>query len=238
MTNEKDTQLVQAPREAIESVDAPPETSEANSTKPDTVPIEEIRTDTPASPKASQTQKEAPNPLLTDPYEFNRCTITIVYILFANQGNVSVSVHSHKDAPIVKTFPEAEVPLPERISGVMGTLREIWPGSEISATFALLPQTEGAERVVTVSVRANRDTPLVHSCLESELLFPSPIIAMLDELKALLPGRAMESIQKAAKSAKKTKRKPTVVTSPTKPVKTEPLPTTTPIPSSTQMNMF
>ena len=60
MTNEKDTQLVQAPREAIESVDASPETFEANSTKPDAEPIEEIRTDTPASPKASQTKKEAP----------------------------------------------------------------------------------------------------------------------------------------------------------------------------------
>jgi hypothetical protein len=88
--------------------------------------------------------------------------------------------------------------------------------------------------MVTVSVRANRDTPLVHSCLESELPFPTPIIAMMEELKALLLGR----IQKAAKSAKAKKRKPTVVTSPTKFVKTEPLPTPTPISSSTQMNMF
>ena len=238
MTDEKNAQLVEAPREAVESMDASPETSEANSTKPDAEPVEEIRTDTPASPKASQTKKEAPNPLLTDPYEFNRCTVTIVYTLLANQGNVSVSVHSHKDAPIVKTFPEAEVPLPERVSGVMGTLREIWPGSEISATFALLPQTENTERMVTVSIRANRDTPLVQSCGESELPLPAPILAMLEELKSLLPGRAMECIQKAAKSAKKTKRKPTVVTSPTNPVKTEPLPTTTPISSSTQMNMF
>jgi hypothetical protein len=238
MPEEKNTQLVQAPREAIESTEALPETSEAKSTNPNAEPIEEIRTDTPASPKASQTQKEAPNPLLTDPYEFNRCTITIVYTLLANQGNVSVSVHSHKDAPIVKTFPEAEVPLPERVSRVIGTLQEIWPGSEVSATFALLPQTEGADRMVTVSIRANRDTPLVHSCLESELPLPAPILAMLEELKVLLPGRAMESIQKAAKSAKKIKRKPTIVTSPTKPVKTEPLPTPTPISSSTQMNMF
>jgi len=238
MTDEKDTQLVEAPREAIESVEASPETSEANSTKPDAVPIEEIRTDTPAVPKTSQTQKEASNPLLTDPYEFKRCTITIVYTLLANQGNVSVSVHSHKDAPIVKTFPEAEVQLPERVSRVMGTLREMWSGSEVSATFALLPQVEDTERMVTVSVRANRDTPLVQSCGESELPLPAPILSMLDELKALLPGRAMESIQKAAKSAKKAKRKPTVVTSPTKPVKTGSLPTPTPISSSTQMNMF
>jgi len=238
MTNEKDTQLVEAPREAVESTEILPETSEANSTIPDATPVEEIRTDTPASAKASQTQKETPNPLLTDPYEFNRCTITIVYTLLANQGNVSVSVHSHKDAPIVKTFPEAEVQLPERVSRVMSTLREIWPGSEVSATFVLLPQVEDTERMVTVSVRANRDTPLVQSCGESGLPLPAPILAMLEELKALLPGRAMESIQKAAKSAKKTKRKTTVVTSPTKPVRTESLPTPTPISSSTQMNMF
>jgi hypothetical protein len=130
MTDEKNTQLVQAPREAIESVVASPETSGTKSTKPDAEPVEEIRTDTPASPKASQTQKEAPNPLLTDPYEFNRCTVTIVYTLLANQGNVSVSVHSHKDAPIVKTFPEAEVPLPERFARVIGTLRESGQGAK------------------------------------------------------------------------------------------------------------
>jgi hypothetical protein len=238
MPDEKNTQLVEAPHEAVESTETLPETSEEKSTKPDAEPVEEIRTDTPASPKSSQTKKEAPNPLLTDPYEFNRCTITIVYTLLANQGNVSVSVHSHKDAPIVKTFPEAEVLLPERVSRVMGTLREIWPGNEVSATFALLPKGEAEERAVTISVRANRDTPLVQSCGESELALPAPITAMLEELKALLPGRAMESIQKAAKSAMKIKRKPTVVTSPAKPMKTEPLPTPTPISSSTQINMF
>ena len=238
MPDEKNTQLVETPREATESTKTLPETSETKSTKPDTEPVEEIRTDTPASPKSSQTKKEAPNPLLTDPYEFNRCTITIVYTLLANRGDVSVSVHSHKDAPIIKTFSEPDVPLPERVTRVMSTLREIWPGSEVSATFALLPKGEAEERTVTVSVRANHDTPLVQSYPELELPFPAPITAMLEELKALLPGRAMESIQKAAKSAKRTKRKPTVVTSPTKPLKTEPLPTTTPISSSTQMNMF
>ncbi len=99
--------------------------------------------------------------------------ITIVYTLLPD-GNVSVSVHSHKDAPIVKTFPETEVPLPERVSRVINTLREIWPGSEVSATFALLPKGALEERTITVSVRVNRDTPLVQSCLESEISFPGP----------------------------------------------------------------
>ena len=201
-------------------------------------PIEEIRTDEPAPPAVSQNQKEAPNPLLVDPYEFNQCTITVVYTLLADGKNVCVSVHSHKDAPIVKTFSEAEVPLPERVSRVMNTLLEIWPGSEMSATLVLLPKGEAEQRTVAISIRVNRDTPLVQSCQETELPFPAPIITMLDELKALLPGRAMESIQKAAKTTKNTKRKSPVVTTPAKPTKTDPFPASQPAPSSTQMNLF
>jgi hypothetical protein len=120
----------------------------------------------------------------------------------------------------------------------MNTLREIWPGSEVSATFALLPKGDSEERPMTVSVRVNRDTPLVQSCGESELPFPAPILAMLEELNGLLPGRAMECIQKAAKSAKNTKRKPTAIAPLAKPVKSASLPTPAPAPSSTQMNLF
>ena len=193
-------------------------------------PIEEIRTDEPALPAASQKQKEAPSPLLADPYEFSQCTITVLYTLLADRKNVCVSVHSHKDAPIVKTFPEADVPLPERVSRAMNTLREMWSGSEVSATLVLLPQGAAEQRTLAISIRANRDTPLVQICQEPEVPFPAPIITMLDELKALLPGRAMESIQKAAKTAKNTKRKSTVVTPPAKPVKTEPFAATQPLP--------
>jgi hypothetical protein len=221
MSDEKDTQ-VEITQEAVES------------TEDETV--EEIRTHTTAPTGASQTQKGLQSPLLADPYEFSQCTITIVYTLLA-EGNVSVSVHSHKDAPIVKTFPETEVPLPERVSRVMNMLRDIWPGSEISTTFAMLPKGDLEERMVTVSVRVNRDTPLVQSCLESEVPFPAPILTMLEELKALLPGRAMESIQKAAKSAKTTKRKPSTLTSAAKPVTAE-SPARAPIPSTNQMSLF
>ena len=226
MPDEKETQLVEVPQE----------TAESREVMRDAEPVEEIRTETPAPPVTSQTQKEVPNPLLSDPYEFSQCTITVVYTLLT-EGNVSVSVHSHKDAPIVKTFPETDVPLPERVSLVMNTLREIWPGSEVSATFALLPKGDDEERTATIAVRVNRDTPLVQSCGESELSLPAPILAMLEELKTLLPGRAMECIQKAAKSAKNTKRKPIVVTSTAKPVTTE-SPARAPIPSTNQMSLF
>jgi hypothetical protein len=227
MPDEDNTQLVEVPQETVEGTDS---TSNAE-------PIEEIRTDTPVTTVTAQTQKEVSSPLLADPYEFNQCTVTVVYTLLSD-GNVSVSVHSHKDAPILKTFAETEVPLPERVSHVINTLREIWPGSEVSTTFVLLPKGGDEERTVTVSIRVNRDTPLVQSCLELELPLPAPILAMMEELKTLLPGRAMESIQKAAKSARNIKRKPSVVTSTAKPVKTEPIPTPTLTPTSTQMNLF
>jgi hypothetical protein len=226
MADENNTQVVEVPQETAESreVIAGKET------------VEEIRTDTPAPPVASRTQKEISSPLLSDSYEFSQCTITVVYTWLPD-SNVSVSVHSHKDAPVVKTFPEAKAPLPERVSRVMNTLRGIWPQSEVSATFALLPKGDDEERTITVSVRVNRDTPLVQSCGESELPLPVPILTMLEELKALLPSRAMESIQKAAKSAKNTKRKPIVATSTAKPVTTE-SPARAPIPSTNQMSLF
>jgi hypothetical protein len=227
MADENNSQVVEVSQETAENKEAMAEGET----------VEEIRTDTPTLPVALQIQKEVSSPLLADPYEFSQCTVTVVYTLLPD-GNVSVSVHSHKDTPILKNFSETEVPLPERVSRVINTLREIWPGSEVSATFVLLPKGDDKERTVTISIRVNRDTPLVQSCLESELPFPAPILAMLEELKTLLPGRAMESIQKAAKSAKNIKRKPSIVNQPTKPVKTEPIPSPTLTPTSTQMNLF
>jgi hypothetical protein len=225
MPDDDNTQLVEVPQETAEGQE-PIQNAET---------VEEIRAETPAPP-VSQPQKEVPSPLLSDPYEFNQCTVTVVYTLLPDR-NVSVSVHSHKDAPIVKTFTEAEASLPERVSRVINTLREIWPGSEVSATFALLPKGDDEERMVTVSVRVNRDTPLIQSCLESEVPFPAPILTMLEELKALMPGRAMECIQKAAKSAKTTKRKPSTRTSTAKPVTAE-SPARASIPSTNQMSLF
>ncbi len=50
-----------------------------------------------------------------------------------------------------------------------------------------------------VSVRAGNDTPVVQTGVESDLPFPAQIDAMLEELKALLPTRALKRMEKEAK---------------------------------------
>jgi hypothetical protein len=112
-----------------------------------------------------------------------------------------VSVHNHKDDPIVKTFPAADVPLPEKISGVMYQLQAIWPTSPVNVTVVLLPkQDEAEERSIIASVRVSTDTPILQEGVESNLRFPTPITAMLDELKALMPERGLKNIEKNAKT--------------------------------------
>ena len=144
-------------------------------------------------------EEPPPNPLLLDPYEWDQCTITVGYSLLPGK-KVSVSVHNHKDDPIIKEFPVGEVPLPEKISQVMATLQTIWPTSPVSATVVLLPKPENApERSIIASVRVSQDTPIVQEGVESNLPFPAPIVAMLEELKALMPERALKNIERNAK---------------------------------------
>jgi len=172
-----------------------------------TTDVEEIDSSVPAlkpSKPAFRTtdKKDEPiaNPLLHDPYEWDQCTITVVYVLLPDQ-TVSVSIHNHKDEPILKTFAALEVPLPEKISRVMATLQAIWPDSTASATMVLMPKpADATERTIVVSVRAGNDTPIVQTGVESNLPFPTQINAMLDELKALLPTRALKRIEKDAKT--------------------------------------
>ena len=78
-------------------------------------------------------KEEDPNPLLLDPYDFDRCTITIVYTRVGDQ-QASISVHNHKDDPLVKTFPLVDVPLPEQIAC---ELRSYW---KYGLTEKFLPQ--------------------------------------------------------------------------------------------------
>lgn len=225
----------------------PVEEAQVDTVKPDTTDeqsaeVEEIRTDeTPAAktqPKRRTAEKkEDPNPLLLDPYEFDKCTITIVYTCIGDQ-QVSVSVHNHKDDPIVRTLPLAEVPLPEQIEGVMKKLLEIWPDGKVSAAMVLLPIEGETERKMAVSVRAGNDTPIVQSGPASEFPLPAPIKAMLDELKELLPSRAMKKIEKEAKTQAKSKpgsKTPTKSAAPA--TTTKPAPVTTKD-GKTQMSMF
>ena len=163
----------------------------------------------PTKPGAIHKREEAPpNPLLLDPYEWDRCTITMGYSLLPD-GSVSVSVHNHKDEPIVKNFPAVDVPLPEKISGVMNRLQTIWPASPVKVTVVLLPKQEKAnERSIIASVRVANDTPIVQEGVESNLPFPAPVLAMLDELKTLIPERGLKHIAKNAKTKAATVTKP------------------------------
>ena len=151
-------------------------------------------------PVPQKGEEPPPNPLLLDPYNWEKCTITVGYSLLPDK-TVSVSVHNHKDEPIVKEFPAEEVPLPEKISGVMAALQRIWPTSPVNATVVLLPKPDGAEeRPIIASVRVSTDTPIVQEGIESNIPFPAAIVAMLEELKALMPERALKNIEKNAKA--------------------------------------
>ena len=190
--------------------------------------VEEIDSSVPARqsppPKATTKRDEpAPNPLVEDPYDWERCTITIRYSLLPDH-TVSVSVHNHKDEPIVRTFPEAEMSLPEGINSAVAMLQTIWPTSTVSATMVLLPKLPDAtERIVVTSIRAGSDTPIVQTDIEGNLPFPAQINQMLEELKSALPGRALTHIEKSAKTRVAAASKPAA-----KPLsKTDVKPTTT-----------
>jgi hypothetical protein len=203
------------------------------------VEVEEIRTE-PAPASKVQTRKAVPekkeerSPLLLDPYEFEHCTITIVYTRVGDR-QATVSVHNHKDDPIVKTFPLVEVPLPLEIACVIERLFEIWPDARVSVTLALLPREGVAERRAVVSIRTGGDTPIVLAGPASEFPLPMPITALLDELKELLPTRAMQRIEKEAKEKSRTPSRAapakSMSSSPTKPTPGQ-------VDGKTQMSLF
>ena len=224
LTKQDETQSVEIPATTEPSAETQaPEATEGEAIA--TPVIENIN----AAPKASagkslaakavtnsipKREEPPPNPLLLDPYQWDKCTITVGYSLLSDK-KVSVSVHNHKDDPIVKEFPGEEVPLPEKISGVMATLQSIWPTCPVNTTVVLLPKPDDApERPIIASVRVSTDTPIVQEGVESNLPFPAPIVAMLEELKAEMPERALKNIEKNTKAKTttpvKTARKTTV----------------------------
>jgi len=167
-----------------------------------------IQQSKPSPSMSAKKEEPLPNPILEDPYEWEQCAITVVYALLPDQ-TVSISIHNHKDEPIVKNFAATEVPLPEKMSGVMQGLRGMWPNNTISATLVLMPKpAEAVERSIIVSLRAGNDTPIIQTCVQSDLPFPAPINMMLDELKAMLPTRALKRIEKDAKTKSNTGTKP------------------------------
>jgi hypothetical protein len=239
--NQDETQPVEAAEstatpETVETeatTQAPAETEAPTATESETPATLEVIEEIDTAPKAPvakalpgkavtkpapyKREEPPPNPLLLDPYEWNQCTITVGYSLLPDK-KVSVSVHNHKDDPIVKEFPAEEVPLPEKISQVMATLQSVFPTSPVNATVVLLPKPENApERPIIASVRVSTDTPIVQEGVESNLPFPAPIVAMLDELKALMPERALKNIEKLAKAKTATTAKTVAKPTATKP---------------------
>ena len=187
----------------------------------DTAPAAEAAKATPgnsvAKPAPYKREEPPTSPLLQDPYEWDRCTITVGYSLLPDK-KVSVSVYNHKDEPIIKEFPVEEVPLPEKISQVMRALQSIWPTCPVNATVVLLPKPNSEpERSIIASVRVSTDTPIVQAGVESNLAFPAPITAMLEELQALMPERALKNIERNAKAKTGTTLRPTSKPSVSKP---------------------
>lgn len=196
-----------APLEVIEEIDTAPKSQVAKA-----LPAKAV-----TKPAPYKREEPAPNPLLLDPYEWDKCTITVGYSLLPDK-KVSVSVHNHKDDPIVREFPVEEVPLPEKISGVMASLQSIWTTSPVNAVVVLLPKPENApERPIIASVRVATDTPIVQDGAESDLPLPAALVAMLEELKTLMPERALKNIEKNAKAKIATTVKPASKSTPSKP---------------------
>ena len=234
--NQDETQPVEAAEltaapETVETeatTQAPAKAEVPTATESETAAAPQVIEEIDTSPKATvakavtrpvpyKREEPPPNPLILDPYEWNQCTITVGYSLLPDK-KVSVSVHNHKDDPIVKEFPAEEVPLLEKISQVMATLQSIFPTSPVNATVILLPKPEDAvERPIIASVRVSTDTPIVQEGVESNLPFPAPIVAMLDELKALMPERALKNIEKLAKAKTATTAKTVAKPTATKP---------------------
>ena len=200
ITEMVETETASPPTEVQGEPPAAPSVIEEIETAPKAQVAKALPAKAVAKPAPYKREEPPPNPLILDPYEWDECTITVGYSLLPDK-KVSVSVHNHRDEPIVKEFPVDEVPLPKKISGVMETLQRIWPTSLVNATVVLLPKPDDApERPIIASVRVSTDTPIIQEGVESNLPFPAPIIAMLDELKSLMPERALKNIEKNAKA--------------------------------------
>jgi hypothetical protein len=88
------------------------------------------------------------------------------------------------------------------------------------------------------SVRVSQDTPIVQEGVESNLPFPSPIVAMLEELKALMPERALKNIEKNAKEKSATALKPAGKSTASKPATTGSAPAANKNVRQNQMTLF
>lgn len=89
-----------------------------------------------AEAKATATIPAAPekiiNPVTTDPYEFEQCTIAVQIVLLPHDGDthgreVMVGVRNHQDIPIIRVFRMDEIQLTEAVTGLLDELRSQLP---------------------------------------------------------------------------------------------------------------
>jgi hypothetical protein len=220
------------------------ETIDSSTSDKGAAEVEEIRTDeAPAakthSRKGAIKKKEPdPNPVTEDPYEWYKCTITIVRAALPDD-TVSVSVLNHKDEPIIRTFPKAVVLLSDDIERTVGAMRSIWKDTTISTTLAFLPvANETDERTVVISTRPGGDTTVLNTTKESELVLPPPITQMLDELRSALPARALAKLEKDARAKKPTMMNRTAKTKPGTTATSKPAASNKPETAKNQMKLF
>ena len=189
-------------------------------------------------PAAGKKKDPDPNPVIEDPYEWHKCTITIVRTTLP-YDTVSVSVLNHKDEPIVRTFPKADVLLSDDIEQTVDAMRTIWKDTTISTTLAFLPvANETDERTVVISTRPGGDTPVLKTVKESQLVLPPPITQMLDELKSALPARALAKLEKDAKAKKPSVMNKTAKTKPGTSATSKPAASSKPETAKDQMKLF
>lgn len=121
-------------------------------------------------------------------------------------------------------------------------LDDAYEDGKYQITFAItyLPRKDGeSERMLAVGVRNHLDQPILKLVPESRLgPLPPLLLSMLEELKSLLPGRAMARIEaKAKEQAEKEKRQQRLKpkTASASPAKAE---KKTSLPAKEQLNLF
>jgi hypothetical protein len=232
-----ETEALANETQAVEEQSA--KTCEAEVPAQEVEEIDSAKPEPKAVPAKKPVKKEPdPNPVLEDPYEWHKCTITVVRALLPD-GTVSVSVLNHKDEPIVRTFPKADALLSDDVEQVAETMRTIWKDVTISTTLAFLPvASETDERTVVISTRPGSDTPVVNAVKESELILPTSITQMLDELKSALPARALAKLDKDAKARKPSVTNKTAKTKPGTLTSKKPVAPSKPNPHQNNLTLF
>jgi hypothetical protein len=98
-----------------------------------------------------------------------------------------------------------------------------WEKCLRTVTIALLPVKDGEGQQMLVGVRSHEDPWKVRLFNEPDVPLPASILAMLEEVKAEMPMKAMQALEKATKE--KIKKKPAAVVKPAAPASVSPVPT-------------